>query len=398
MDSCPNEIIGEIVQFLGKPDLLSLRLAGRRLKDVATPSAFAQLTVYDDMVSAHRFDNLMRECDAETILHAVKVFVFDGSSPDHFDIGAIPTPLLFENSFSVLFRFCNLQTLKLEFFPEGHSDSARDYLSYYVEIQLAVFSGLSNSPLPELRTLQIESMAMYYSPMLDEIGPFLALFQSLTALTISVTSVAQTRNHPAATEVLPFNPNFTYLLNAAHNITSLELGASVLSGPTSPFAFDILVFPALASLALHAIVLPGLPDGEEPPPALFDGQRLTAELFIANHKATLRHLTLHNCAVPILDGAWHRVLRRFQFELELIEFAWSVHPPWPAAREHFFYARPTGHFHTYQLVEDEFPFDGNSEEDREDLAALDALQTAVMFRRNSITPTPRKMFLQNTFS
>jgi hypothetical protein len=65
MDSCPNEILGDIVQLLPKPDLFNLRLVGRRLKNVATRPVFTQLTLYDDVRSAQKFSSLMVECDDE---------------------------------------------------------------------------------------------------------------------------------------------------------------------------------------------------------------------------------------------------------------------------------------------------------------------------------------------
>jgi hypothetical protein len=65
MDSCPNEILGDIVQLLPKPDLFNLRLVGRRLKNVATRPVFTQLTLYDDVRSTQKFSSLMVECDDE---------------------------------------------------------------------------------------------------------------------------------------------------------------------------------------------------------------------------------------------------------------------------------------------------------------------------------------------
>ncbi|KAJ6541861.1 hypothetical protein B0H19DRAFT_327291 [Mycena capillaripes] len=375
MDSCPNEILMDIVQILSKPDLLTLRLVGRRLKDVATCPAFTQLNVYDNTLSAQRFSSMMVECDDSMILHAVDTLIFDGTTPDHFDIGSEPTPIFFENAFSLLYRFPNLQNLTLDFFSETHPEK-NQYISYYLKIQLVIWTSLSGTPLPRLRTLRISSMATYFPHLLDEMDQFLALFRSLTTLSLSVISIVKASGWPG--EVLTINPNVTCMLCAASNITSLQLGASVLAGPTSPFSFETLLFPALTSLVLHTTIFAGLPDGEDPPEAPLDGQRLTVETFILNHKATLQCLVLRNCAVPVLNGAWHRVLKRFRFELsELVEFIWIVRGPQPSKQ--FLYARPIGQLHTYEVADD-----GPIPDDQQDVGALEDLQTKVMLQRNNM--------------
>jgi hypothetical protein len=219
-------------------------------------------------------------------------------------------------------------------------------------------------------------MATYFPCLIDDMDLSMqALFRSLT--TLSILAVSLVKNHRVPGHLLTFNPNMTCILTAAQNITSLELGTTVLTGPTSPFCFETLTFPSLTSLLLYTIVFAGLPDNQEPPPSAFlDGQRLTVETFVLNHKATLQNLVLDNCAVPAPNGAWHRVFKRLRIQLsQLVEFSWITRHS--RSDKKFIYAQPGGELNTYKVPEDDEPDNQN------DTAALEDLQTAVILRRNN---------------
>ncbi|KAJ7492138.1 hypothetical protein FB451DRAFT_1217121 [Mycena latifolia] len=385
MDSCPNEILAAIADFLDEPELFNLRLVGRRLKDVVTRPAYSRLVIRDNIPSVRRFHNLLTGCEDESpILDAVESVFFDGSEPDHFDMGAEPTTELIEAAFSLLYRFPNLHSLRLQFFPGSAPDKNEMYLTYYVEVQLAFWASLTSAPLPRLRTLQIDWMVSYFPRELADEDPFLAVFRSVTTLSLSVVSLYQARRLPD--EIRMFHERVRPMLMAAKNVTSLELGADALVGVTSPFELEIFRFPALTSLKLHTFVLAGLPDNDELSSAQDDpyifalarGQSLSAEIFILNHRATLQRLALEDCAVALPDGEWHRVFRRFRLQLpRLVEFGWSAHSEHPG--ENFLYARAVGALLTYGLENPDFVFVAD---DPRDVAALEALQSAVMDRKN----------------
>ncbi|KAJ7134985.1 hypothetical protein C8R43DRAFT_1132897 [Mycena crocata] len=237
--------------------------------------------------------------------------------------------------------------MAFEFFTESAPDKGEMYLTYYVEIQLALWTSLETTPLPRLRSLCIGSMVSCFPYGLEEDDSLLTIFHSLiTSLSISGVSLFQARRLPP--EILNFSVNLSHILLAARNITSLQLGLEDLAGPTSPFQFENLRFPALASLTLHTIVFAGLADGEEPLISSIQGQGLTVEKFILNHKATLQRLELHDCVAAVPDGAWHRVFRRFRLQLsELVEFVWTTQAT--ERNENFHYARPVGTLETYTL-------------------------------------------------
>ncbi|KAJ7103051.1 hypothetical protein B0H15DRAFT_191020 [Mycena belliarum] len=307
-------------------------------------------------------------------------------------MGAEPTTELVQASFSKLSRFPNLESLKLDFFPGSAPDKNEMYITYYVEIQLAFWAALARAPLPRLRTLDIGWMVTYFPRTLQgddpaAADPFFSLFRPLTTLSLSVVSLFQARRLPP--EIISFATVVGRIFNAARNLTTLELGAGALLGLTSPFPFAHMRLPALAALTLHMIVFAGLSDDDlasADPASLTDdtgtaSHRLDVETFILNHAPTLQRLALHDCAVALPDGEWHRVLRRFRFRLrELIEFKWSTNSSQPG--ENFLYGRVGGELHTYQLQDDNFVF---VEDDPEDTAELQDLQSAVMDRKNRMS-------------
>ncbi|KAJ6601327.1 hypothetical protein DFH09DRAFT_560485 [Mycena vulgaris] len=383
MESCPNEILADIVEFLAEPDLFNLRLVGRRLRDLSTRSAFSRLVICDNISSVQRFYNLLTECDDSAILNGVEKVAFDGTCTDHFEMGAESTTELIETAFSLLYRLPNVRTLRLDFFPGSAPDKNEMYLTYYVEVQLAFWASLSRTPLPSLRTLHIGAMVTYFPRLLKEqTDPFLHVFRPLTSLSISVVSLFQARRLP--NEIMLFNFNMLTMIMTAQNITSLELGADTLAGITSPFPFEDFRFPALTSFALNTILFAGLPDDDrlssaEKGPSIFpdvSGQPLTVEMFILNHKATLQRIALHDCAIALPDGVWHRVFRRFRVQLPaLVEFEWLTDDS--EQRGNFLYARSVGALQTYTVVEEDFLSD-----DPQDVASLDDLQSAVLDRKN----------------
>ncbi|KAJ7729266.1 hypothetical protein DFH07DRAFT_850412 [Mycena maculata] len=383
MDSCPNEILQDIVNFLPEADLFRLRLVERRLRDVSTRLAFSRLVVYDNISSVQRFHNLV-ECQDDMILHSVGHITFDGTSPDHFDVGAEPTPELLEKSFSLLSRFPKLESLRLDFFPDSAPDKNEMYLTYYVEVQIAFWIGLACTPLPQLRSLHIGSMVSYFPRCIDnDEDPFLRLFHPLTSLSISVVSLFQPRRLPD--EILSFPQNVSNMVLAAQKLTSLDLGEHELAG-TSHFAFERLTFSALLSLRLHTFVFAGEKDDEVLPPPQVEGaqQPFGVEKFILRHKATLQHLQLRDCAVASqIGGSWHCLLRRFRLQLsQLIEFIWIANSAHPDQEQNFVYARPAGHLHTYTVIDEAFEFIAD---DPQDVAALEELQSVVLLRKNNIT-------------
>ncbi|KAJ7508579.1 hypothetical protein B0H11DRAFT_34572 [Mycena galericulata] len=380
MDSCPNEILADIVQYLPESDLLNVRLVGRRFKDVATRPAFSKLVVCDNMPSVQRFHKLLTESEDDRILHGVEAVKFDGTITEHFSIGADSTLDLLEKSFSLLHRLPSLHSLRLEFFPDSTPDSTPDpneisFSTYYVEVQLAIWSGLGAVPLPGgLRSLYIGEMVTYFPERL-ETEAFLDVFRPLTSLSISVVSLYQAGRIPA--EILNFPNSLTLMLLMAQNLTSLELSANALAGRTSPFAFGALRFPALTSLRLQTIVFAGQHDDQAIPTG--EGQPLAAETFILHHKTTLRRLELRDCAVRDPEGAWHHVLHRLRIHLsKLVEFIWTVNSLQPG--ENFLYGHPVGPLGMYTVIDDDLLF---ISDDPQDVAALEELKSVVLLRKNN---------------
>ncbi|KAJ7146266.1 hypothetical protein C8R44DRAFT_757020 [Mycena epipterygia] len=376
MESCPNELLAQIVEFLPESDLFNLRLVVRRLRDVATRHAFNRLVIYDNIYSVRRFHDLVTECDDSMILHAVETVIFDGTAPDHFDMGAEPTTAVIETSFSLINRLPNIQMLKLDFFPGSAPDKNEMYLTYYVEIQLAFWTSLASAPIPRLRSLHIGSMVTYFPRFMEPDDPLLAFFRPLTHISLSLVSLFQVRHPP--TEILSFHANVTNMLVSAENLTSLELGSNELAGRTSSFVWENMTgFSALTTLVLDTFMFAGQPD-DEPIPPQPHGQALSAETFILNYKKTLQRLTLRECAVALPDGAWYRVLKRLQQLSQLVEFNWVV---WGReGHEHFLYGRPVGHLRTYTVVDDDPSF---ATDEERDLNALQNLESVVLLRRNN---------------
>lgn len=234
----------------------------------------------------------------------------------------VATPPLLEQSFKLLHRFPNLKSLRVDFMPDEDNpvvpaEGGHSYYSYYLQVQLSCLAGLSATHgLPRLRTLHLGSFHTYI-PSQQETDALLSLFCTLTSLSLSVLSLAHRVHLPS--EAISFNASLLRILNAANNITSLELASHTYEGPLCTFAFEKLRFPALAALSLSRFVLAGQED-DEPIPANVNegGQRLTLETFILNHGHTLRRLAMHGCAVALPDGQWSCILRRFRLQLPLL--------------------------------------------------------------------------------
>jgi hypothetical protein len=231
-------------------------------------------------------------------------------------------------------------------------------------------------------------MATYFPHRLTDTDPFLAVFRPLTALSLSVVNLFQPSRPPV--EIMSFDHNVLSMLNAANNITSLSLGQNDLAGVTSPFRFEDFRFSALTSLTLRTVVFAGLPDDHrlssaEEGPSLFDedeGQPLTVEMFILNHRATLQRLALDDCVVALPDGRWHRVFRRFRAQLsKLVEFVWTTRACSPEVEQldapfFFLHGHAIGTLLVYK-VDDTISFTPQPD----NLAALEDLQSAVAHRK-----------------
>ncbi|KAJ6623160.1 hypothetical protein B0H10DRAFT_2213841 [Mycena sp. CBHHK59/15] len=262
------------------------------------------------MSSTNAFLNL-QQCD-DSITNAVETVIFDGTSPDHYDLGSEPTLPNLNTIFSLLYCFPNLKALQILLFSETADGDLHhgNFDSYYVQVQQAILEGLACTVLPRLNSLILRS-AVPFSDAIYYNDAFLNLFASLTSL--SILFICDLRGPPSEDY---FSDYFPKVLGAAHNLTSLELGGSTPLGVEPPIMFYPLRLPALTSITFHQIVFAGRSENH------------SADDFIIAHGGTLQHLALHDCVVPVGDPTsvfWADVFERFRRELRtLITFTWTT--------------------------------------------------------------------------
>ncbi|KAF8198187.1 hypothetical protein K438DRAFT_2016294 [Mycena galopus ATCC 62051] len=308
MRELPLELLQIIVENLKDgPSILNLRLVSKTLNSVATPRAFRVVIVRDSVKSAQAV-SLLQDCN-EAVTASVREVVFQGDYGEQEPEETAREGL--KMVFSRLTKFPNLQKLQFDFNPEYEEEDnyqIPENPTNYLQLQNAILAALAANPPPSLVSLTLNNLIA----MPDDIyaqESFHRVFRSLQALDISVLCDAESEGSYFQDPLVDFwNKSLPHMIRSATAVTALTIRSNLPVGAYPALSFKDTFLPGLSSLALYRFVLePALPDSD-------------VVAFILRHKATLTHLTLHDCSI---DGGeegefprpWNAVFETFKTEL-----------------------------------------------------------------------------------
>ncbi|KAJ6523294.1 hypothetical protein B0H19DRAFT_651849 [Mycena capillaripes] len=313
MSDVPVELLLAIVDWVEDNSILfSLRLASKTLNAVATPLVFRVITLKDSAESAAGLALLQN--GGEMTTNAVQEIVFRGVDVESIDEDtsgkAVREALC--AAFSGLAKFCNLKTLRLDFYCHFRELPLPAEPSHFRLLQRGLFAALAAYPPPPLDSLTLTSVIALPDSIYTQ-ETFQNIFRPLTTLYISVLTDNQSHGAYLQAPVCDFwEVSIPSILRSAPRITWLTIRTNHPVGvvPASPLA--TIHFPALTTLSLRNFIL--------------DASRSVDHdvlEFIVRHKATLKHLALDACEVyggetRVYRRPWHVVLQRLQHELSAL--------------------------------------------------------------------------------
>ncbi|KAJ7619664.1 hypothetical protein FB45DRAFT_1033514 [Roridomyces roridus] len=291
----PVELIQLILENLGRPEILTMRLLNILFCASATPIAFRELGVADTVRSAQRFEGLQSN---PHIASCVKSVVFRTILGAQFDMLALITV---RRAMSRLSQLPQLSSLRFEFHPtfdEQIPDFTDDKASPRLKRQRAVLTAACSAPLPMLKSLTLINLMTLPSELFTS-DAFEALLRPLD--TLSIETLGPRYYSGGVREGQPIAKFWTQMTTS---ISTLHLRSSHLISLSPKLIFPSSSFPNLTTLHLTKVCC----------------SRDTVE-FILRHPG-LRELALQNCPLDphIKSGdyytSWVTILEMLDAGLE----------------------------------------------------------------------------------
>ncbi|KAF8146944.1 hypothetical protein K438DRAFT_490960 [Mycena galopus ATCC 62051] len=327
LTALPLELVQNVVEGVGKLDLVNLRLVSKSLNSVITPIAFRVVTVTDSVKSAEAVSFLQDSDGSVTsVVHEV-VFtsrVYDFWALDELDEVEAASKEVERHALSLVFsgliKFCNLRRLRLNFHdkyeeesdPQDHSE-----WTHYLHLQNDIFTAIASNPPPPLISLTLVNVIAVPTGIYAE-ERFQLLFRSLHELHIDILSNADLEGGHCDEPLGEFwaKQCVPSIIRGATAIKSLTIISDQAVGGQPTMSLDDIFLPHLSSLVLHQLFHRGVVD------------------FVLRHKATLARLELHECSMDggglydmlapeggfgsVFPQPWHAVFASFEAELGVL--------------------------------------------------------------------------------
>ncbi|KAI0036201.1 hypothetical protein K488DRAFT_67821 [Vararia minispora EC-137] len=324
MDQLPTEMLVNIIKDLAPEDLRRLRATNKRLKDLASPSAFSVMKVTNTVKS---MEGLLCLLHTKDICGTIESIEFSESELSSVESREERDKGLFgcaEKSYASIHLAPHLESLSFTFddmYPWFGGDDSPIQLI----LQHAILSGLASTashPPPSLRSLTIENLLALNNLHWSSMGVLLSRLHSLSIHVLMDDAECSLDSD----ELHEFYYSLSsVILAACTSLRRLSLSGTRMIGIVLRIDFHMVNFPHLVTLSLKSMILSWYEDGTF----------CSAEDFIVRHAGTLESLELVGCGMAMLIGDerpvrfWSAVWNRFAETLSaLTELKVKFDSPW----------------------------------------------------------------------